>query len=92
MSRIGGAPSGWLAQLAASEAPETRALITSMYSHHDNIVAPQSSAHLPGARNIAFGGIGHVALASDARVLRQLVAEITIKYEAVRPPSCPHFS
>ncbi|KAB8048641.1 alpha/beta fold hydrolase [Janthinobacterium sp. FT14W] len=92
MSRIGGAPSGWLAQLAASETGETRALITSIYSHHDNIVAPQSSAHLPGARNLAFGGIGHVALASDARVLRQLLAEITIKYEAAQPPSCPRFS
>ncbi|MCX7294349.1 alpha/beta fold hydrolase [Janthinobacterium sp.] len=91
MSRIDGAHSGWLAQLAASETEETRALITSIYSHHDNIVAPQSSAHLPGARNLAFGGIGHVALASDARVLRQLLAEITIKYEAAQPPSCPHF-
>jgi len=81
MSRIDGVPSGWLAQLAASETPETRALITSIYSHHDNIVAPQTSAHLPGARNLAFGGIGHVALASDARIMRQLLAEITIKYE-----------
>ncbi|MDZ5635167.1 MULTISPECIES: esterase/lipase family protein [unclassified Janthinobacterium] len=92
MSRVDGAPSGWLAQLAASETPETRALITSMYSHHDNIVAPQSSAQLPGARNLAFGGIGHVALASDARVLRQLLAEITIKNEVARPPSAPHFA
>ncbi|MDO8032077.1 alpha/beta fold hydrolase [Janthinobacterium sp. SUN128] len=92
MSRIHGAPDAWLAQLAASETPETRALITSMYSHHDNIVAPQSSAQLPGARNLAFGGIGHVALASDARVLRQLLEEITIKNEVAQPPSCPHFS
>ncbi|KKO65498.1 Extracellular esterase EstB precursor [Janthinobacterium sp. KBS0711] len=92
MSRIDGAPSGWLAQLAASETPETRALMTSMYSHHDNIVAPQASAQLPGARNIAFCGIGHVALASDARVLRQLLEEITIKNEVVQPPSAPHFA
>lgn len=92
MSRIGGAPSGWLAQLAASETPELRALITSMYSHHDNIVAPQTSAHLPCARNLAFGGIGHVALASDARVLRLVLAEITIKNEVARPPSAPHFA
>ena len=92
MSRINGAPDAWLAQLAASETPETRALITSVYSHHDNIVAPQTSAHLPGARNLAFGGIGHVALASDVRVLHQLLAEITIKVEAVQAPSCPHFS
>ena len=92
MSRVDGTPSGWLAQLAASETPELRALITSIYSHHDNIVAPQASAQLPGARNIAFGGIGHVALASDARVLRQLLAEITIKSEVVQPPSAPHFA
>lgn len=92
MSRVDGTPSGWLAQLAASETPETRALITSIYSHHDNIVAPQASAQLPGARNIAFGGIGHVALASDARVLRQLLAEITIKSEVAQPPSAPHFA
>ncbi|WP_338681503.1 alpha/beta fold hydrolase [Janthinobacterium sp. TB1-E2] len=92
MSRVNGTPSGWLAQLAASETPETRALITSIYSHHDNIVAPQASAQLPGARNIAFGGIGHVALASDARVLRQLLAEITIKSEVAQPPSAPHFA
>lgn len=92
MSRINGTPSGWLAQLAASETPETRALITSMYSHHDNIVAPQSSAQLPGARNLAFGGIGHVALASDVRVLRQLLEEITIKKEVAQPPSAPHFA
>ena len=81
-----------LAQLAASETPETRALITSMYSHHDNIVAPQASAQLPGARNFAFGGIGHVALASDARVLRRLLVEITIKNEVTEPPSAPHFA
>ena len=92
MSRINGAPDAWLSQLAASETPERRALITSMYSHHDNIVAPQTSAHLPGARNLAFGGIGHVALASDARVLRQLLAQITIKNEVTQPPSCAHFS
>ena len=92
MSRIDDAPSGWLAQLAASETPALRALITSMYSHHDNIVAPQASAQLPGARNLAFGGIGHVALASDARVLRQLLAEITIKNEVAQPPSAPHFA
>lgn len=92
MSRLDDAPSGWLAQLAAGETPETRALITSIYSHHDNIVVPQSSAQLPGARNLAFGGIGHVALASDARVLRQLLAEITIKNEAAQPPSASHFA
>ena len=89
MSRVDDAPSPWLAQLAASETPAARALITSIYSHHDNIVAPQASAQLPGARNIAFGGIGHVALASDARVLRLVLEEITIKSEVARPAFAP---
>ena len=69
--------SAWLTALAASERPETRALITSIWSHHDNIVAPQDSSRLPGARNIEFGGVGHVALGSDARVVAEVLREIT---------------
>ncbi|GAB2877252.1 hypothetical protein GCM10027277_53160 [Pseudoduganella ginsengisoli] len=68
--------SPWLAALAASETPETRALFVSLWSHHDNIIAPQDSSFLPGARNIAFGGIGHVALGADKRVLSAVLNEI----------------
>ena len=81
MSRPGGRPNAWLAQLDADESPQARALITSIYSQHDNIVAPQDSARLPGARNSAYAGLGHVALASDPRVLRQVLSEITIVSE-----------
>ena len=66
----------WLETLAASESPRTRALLTSIYTHHDNIVSPQSSSWLPGARNIDIGGVGHVALGSNSRVLRRLLDEI----------------
>ncbi|WP_338758769.1 alpha/beta fold hydrolase [Massilia sp. METH4] len=65
----------WLAQLAADDAPH-RELITSIWSWHDNIVAPQTSCRLPGAKNIAFSGIGHVALGSDPRVLCRILDEI----------------
>lgn len=65
----------WLAQLDADDRAH-RSLFTSIYSYHDNIIAPQSSCHLPGAHNIAFGGIGHVALGSDATILKRVVAEI----------------
>lgn len=68
--------SAWLAELAASETPQARALITSLWSHHDNIVAPQESARLPGAENVEFGGIGHVELGSHPRVLRFILAAI----------------
>ncbi|NRR28656.1 alpha/beta fold hydrolase [Oxalobacteraceae bacterium] len=68
--------SDWLAALAASEANSQRGLITSIYSHHDNIVAPQDSGFLPGARNIALGAIGHVALGRHASVLQLTLEEI----------------
>jgi triacylglycerol esterase/lipase EstA (alpha/beta hydrolase family) len=66
----------WLDDLAAGESVETRALITSIYSHHDNIVSPQTSSFLEGARNLAFGGVGHVALGRNRRVLARVMQEI----------------
>jgi pimeloyl-ACP methyl ester carboxylesterase len=71
-----GAPGSWLATLASSETPAKRALITSIFTHHDNIVAPQTSSYLPGARNIEFGGIGHVALGRNTRILDCVMAEL----------------
>jgi triacylglycerol esterase/lipase EstA (alpha/beta hydrolase family) len=65
--------SAWLRDLAAAEGPDVRARIVSLYTHHDNIVAPQDSCVLPGARNVAFGGIGHVALGSNPRVLAEVL-------------------
>jgi triacylglycerol esterase/lipase EstA (alpha/beta hydrolase family) len=67
----------WLRLLSDSEDAATRALVTSIYTHHDNIVSPQTSSALPGARNVEFGGIGHVALGSDPRVLAEVLREIS---------------
>lgn len=73
----GDAPeSAWLRELAATESAATRALVTSFFTHHDNIVAPQTSSLLPGARNIEFGGIGHVAMGRNRRILDRLMQEI----------------
>ncbi|MET0857496.1 MAG: alpha/beta fold hydrolase [Telluria sp.] len=78
--RRGGAGDGsenpWLRQLAASESGATRALVTSIYTHHDNIISPQTSSRLEGARNIEFGGVGHVALGRNRRVLTMVMREI----------------
>ncbi|MDB5919524.1 MAG: hypothetical protein JWR40_3758 [Massilia sp.] len=79
VSHIGtgdGLANPWLDQLAALETADTRALITSIYTHHDNIVSPQTSSFLEGARNIAFGGVGHVALGRNRRVLARVMQEI----------------
>jgi triacylglycerol esterase/lipase EstA (alpha/beta hydrolase family) len=74
----------WLSELAAHEEAATRARITSIYTHHDNIVAPQTSGHLEGARNLELGGVGHVALGRNRRVLALVMDEI-----GRVPTACP---
>lgn len=69
--------SAWLRDLAAGETPDVRARIVSLFTHHDNIVAPQDSSILPGARNVAFGGVGHVALGSNPGVLAEVLRVLT---------------
>lgn len=82
MARVGrgeqGRPGAWLASLAAMEDGARRALVTSIFSHHDNIIAPQTSARLPGAKNIELGGVGHVALGRARRVLDRVLDEIVL--------------
>jgi triacylglycerol esterase/lipase EstA (alpha/beta hydrolase family) len=68
--------SAWLRALAQGEDAATRALLTSIYTHHDNIVSPQESSRLEGARNLEFGGVGHVALGSNPRVLAAVLGEL----------------
>lgn len=71
-----GGPGTWLQALAARENPMRYALFVSIYSYHDNIIAPQKSSYLPGARNIALHGIGHVALGLNPRVQALVINEI----------------
>ena len=71
-------PGAWLTTLAATESTAQRALFVSLFSHHDNIIAPQTSCYLPGAKNIEFGAIGHVALGSNRRILRCVLDEIAL--------------
>lgn len=78
MRRMGvaGPECAWLTALAGGEDNAVRARITSIFSHHDNIIAPQTSSHLAGARNLAFGGVGHVALGHERRVLDAVLREL----------------
>jgi pimeloyl-ACP methyl ester carboxylesterase len=62
--------SDWLRALAGAESAANNARFTVVFSHHDNIVAPQHIQQLPGAQNIGLCGIGHVSLALDERVWR----------------------
>lgn len=48
----------------------------SVYTVHDNLVAPQDSSRLEWARNVAIAGVGHLAMLADARVHREVLEEI----------------
>ena len=54
--------SEWLRALAAGEPPEGYRAVTVIVSHQDNIVVPALPQSLPGARTVAFTGLGHVEL------------------------------
>lgn len=77
-----GTASDWLRKLQQSEDAATRALFVSIYSHHDNIIAPQRSSHFPDAKNIELHGIGHVALALNRRVQDIVIDEIRLASQA----------
>ncbi len=69
-------PSDWLLALAKREHAWQRRRIVSLYSHHDNIVAPRFSCHLEGADNHAFEAVGHVALALTPKIQHRIMCEL----------------
>lgn len=71
-----GVSSDWIRQLEESENLNVYKLLVSIYSHHDNIISPQTSSHVPGATNIEFSGIGHVALALHPAIQAKVISEI----------------
>jgi pimeloyl-ACP methyl ester carboxylesterase len=66
--------SAWLQRLAQDEGTGWPVPVVSIYSCHDNFVAPQDSSRLEGAANVAIGGIGHLTLPFSRRV-RDVLAD-----------------
>jgi pimeloyl-ACP methyl ester carboxylesterase len=66
----------WLAELNHDETKPPPVPVTSIWSRHDSLVAPQASSELACAENIALTGIGHNALLGDAAVLSLLIHRI----------------
>ncbi len=63
-----------LARAEGEAGPGCEAL--SIYSVHDNLVAPQDSSRLAWARNASVHGVAHVAMLLDGRVHRLVLGEI----------------
>jgi triacylglycerol esterase/lipase EstA (alpha/beta hydrolase family) len=66
----------WLAELNRAEVAPAGVRLVSLWSWHDSMVAPQTSAQLDGAENIALSGIGHNALIGDRRVFELVAAQL----------------
>lgn len=75
----------WLAALNAVEGGTVPAPIMSIWSRHDSMVAPQASAELACARNVALSGVGHNALLLDRRVMDE-VARVVASTRAAPAP------
>jgi triacylglycerol esterase/lipase EstA (alpha/beta hydrolase family) len=80
----------WLAELNRTSDRNAAVPITSIWSWHDTMVAPQTSADLIGAKNIALIGIAHNALLRDRNVFAEVLAQVEpvrAEYARHRPAS-----
>jgi triacylglycerol esterase/lipase EstA (alpha/beta hydrolase family) len=50
--------------------------VTSIYSPHDNLVAPQETSRLPWAKNIAIPGFGHLDILRSRRLFEVVLEEL----------------
>ncbi|WP_176256690.1 esterase/lipase family protein [Derxia lacustris] len=71
--RIG---SDFLRELAEVEADRPAQDRICLWSRHDNVVTPQLSARLPGAREVAIERIGHLSLICTPRSIALLLAAL----------------
>lgn len=66
--------SAWLAALAAADEGGIGVPFVSVFTHHDNFIAPQASGEHPAARNVPLAGVGHLTMLFSRRVC-ELIAE-----------------
>jgi pimeloyl-ACP methyl ester carboxylesterase len=66
----------WLAELNSNEGGPAPIPITSIWSRHDSMVAPQASSVLECAENVPLLGIAHNALLADGEVRRWVLRAI----------------
>ena len=68
----------WIGKLKGEESGRWPCPVTSIWSVHDNLVVPQETSRLEGAKNIALAGHGHVAILFAPEVHRLVVDEVRL--------------
>lgn len=69
--------SEFLRELEATPIPAGVRMI-SIYSHHDNLVVPSESAHLPGVDNIELEWLGHTSLLLHEESMSAVVSSLRL--------------
>ncbi len=70
--------SDWLQALSEGQDWTREVAATSIYSMHDNIIAPQESGALVGARNLPVAGVGHLEMTFSPIIQRLILQTLTI--------------
>ncbi len=65
--------------------------ITSIWSWHDSMIAPQLSSRLPGADNVELTGVGHNAILADADARAHVLAAIATERARSTVPATSEF-
>jgi pimeloyl-ACP methyl ester carboxylesterase len=81
--------SRWLTDINRAESEPAPVPITSIWSRHDSMVAPQASADLACARNVALAGIGHNALLNHRAVMDEVARAVASAQRPGRSKPCP---
>jgi triacylglycerol lipase len=69
--------SRFLAEVCAKEAERApQCPVTSIYSPHDNLVAPQETSRLAWAKNVALPGFGHLDILRSPRLAAAVLEEL----------------
>lgn len=74
--------SDWLHRLNMDGSDNER--ITNLFSEHDNIIVPQSSAALQGAKNLSVRAVGHLEMAFSP-ALRRMLCDVLGRIEPAPP-------
>jgi pimeloyl-ACP methyl ester carboxylesterase len=71
----------WLAELGVPGGDDAPPIV-SLWSWHDSMVAPQTSARVSFGDNVELAGVGHTALLRDRRVYEAVLSQIRIAASA----------